>query len=259
MHSSTSGQVILSGQSCAQDDALSDPTYDQATAAAGGWRRMLGVPMLRECVPIGAIVVAWRGAGRNSGPAGGIAPDVRRPGGDRDRERAALQRAAGPQPRAHRGPRAADGDCRDPPRDQQLADRHPTGAGRGRRERSPAVRVSRCGHLSASTANAPADGPLRSDFCVGPWSTLPINREVSLWAEQCWIVGASTFTTFSAEAEELPEAHALAQKIGLPHGARPRRCSAKGIALGVISVRRTEAGLSPRSRSSCSKPSPTRR
>ena len=59
MQAAPAAGSILSGQVVRQDDALSDPTYDQATAAAGGWRRMLGVPMLREGVPIGAIVVAW--------------------------------------------------------------------------------------------------------------------------------------------------------------------------------------------------------
>jgi PAS domain S-box-containing protein len=55
----TSGRVILSRRVVRLDDTLADPDYDQAAAKAGGWRRMLGVPMLREAAPIGAIVVAW--------------------------------------------------------------------------------------------------------------------------------------------------------------------------------------------------------
>jgi len=58
-----SGQVVLSGEVVCLEDALADATYDQASAHAGGWRRMLGVPMMREGTPIGVIVVAWREPG----------------------------------------------------------------------------------------------------------------------------------------------------------------------------------------------------
>src|SRR4029077_11569232 len=41
-----------------------DPDYDHRFPIAGGWRRMLGVPMMRaEGVPLGAIVVAWNEPG----------------------------------------------------------------------------------------------------------------------------------------------------------------------------------------------------
>jgi GAF domain-containing protein/DNA-binding response OmpR family regulator len=54
-----SGRVILSGHVNVEEDALLDPDYDQMTAQAGGWRRMLGAPLLKDGAPIGAIVVAW--------------------------------------------------------------------------------------------------------------------------------------------------------------------------------------------------------
>jgi GAF domain-containing protein len=38
---------------------MSDPHYDRHHAAIGTSRRFLAVPMLREGVPIGAIVAAW--------------------------------------------------------------------------------------------------------------------------------------------------------------------------------------------------------
>ncbi|MGB9317378.1 MAG: GAF domain-containing protein, partial [Pseudolabrys sp.] len=41
------------------EDALTDPNYDQRYPVAMGWRRLLGVPMLREGEPIGAIGVGW--------------------------------------------------------------------------------------------------------------------------------------------------------------------------------------------------------
>jgi two-component system, NtrC family, sensor kinase len=43
------------------EDALGDPDYDQRFphATGMGWRRMLGVPMLRHSEPLGVIVVGW--------------------------------------------------------------------------------------------------------------------------------------------------------------------------------------------------------
>ena len=56
-------------------------------------------------------------------PADRAAGDLRRPGRDRHRERAAVRGAAGAQPRPDRGAGAADRDRRDPARDHRLADR----------------------------------------------------------------------------------------------------------------------------------------
>ena len=53
-----------------------------------------------------------------------VAPDLRRPGGHRDRERPPVHRAAGAQPGADRSARAADGHQRDPEGHLELADRH---------------------------------------------------------------------------------------------------------------------------------------
>ncbi|MBI2751959.1 MAG: GAF domain-containing protein [Betaproteobacteria bacterium] len=57
--SQTSGRTILTKSIVLQPDTLADSEYDQAAAAVGTWRRMLGVPMLRDAEPIGAFVVAW--------------------------------------------------------------------------------------------------------------------------------------------------------------------------------------------------------
>ena len=59
----TSGRVVLTKKVVLQEDSLADPTYDHSTAHAGGWRRMLGVPMSRDGVVIGVIVVTWREPG----------------------------------------------------------------------------------------------------------------------------------------------------------------------------------------------------
>jgi GAF domain-containing protein len=57
--STVSGRAILTVSLAKIDDVLADPQYDHAHAMKGGWRRMLAVPMLREGVPLGVIVVAW--------------------------------------------------------------------------------------------------------------------------------------------------------------------------------------------------------
>ena len=58
-----SGRVILTNAVVRMEDALADPDYDRRFADIGGWRRMLGVPMLREGSPIGVIVVGWAETG----------------------------------------------------------------------------------------------------------------------------------------------------------------------------------------------------
>jgi GAF domain-containing protein len=61
-----SGRVIRDKAVIHIGDATVDAQYDRGYAAAGGWRRMLGVPMLREGRPLGVIVVAWKEAGTTS-------------------------------------------------------------------------------------------------------------------------------------------------------------------------------------------------
>jgi GAF domain-containing protein len=59
----TSGQVVLSKGVVIQEDTFADPNYDPDAAQAGGWRRMLGVPMLRSGEIVGVVVVTWREPG----------------------------------------------------------------------------------------------------------------------------------------------------------------------------------------------------
>jgi signal transduction histidine kinase len=54
-----SGRVLLRKSVIRIENVLADPSYDQRFPPAMGWRRMLGVPMLRESDPLGVIVVAW--------------------------------------------------------------------------------------------------------------------------------------------------------------------------------------------------------
>ena len=78
------------------------------------------------------------------------ARDLRRPGGHRHRERAAVHGAGGAQPRPHRGARAADGDRRDPAR--HLAARRPTSSRCSTRSSRSARPALRRGHRRASSA-----------------------------------------------------------------------------------------------------------
>ena len=90
-----------------------------------------------------------------SGPAGRAAPDLRGPGGDRDRERPALHRARRPQPRSHQRPRAADRDRRRAERHERLRDRRPAGLRRDRAERGPPLPRAVRARLSAGRRRDP--------------------------------------------------------------------------------------------------------
>ena len=57
------GRAILTAKVQALDDALTDPSYNHAFAAAGAWRRVMGAPMLKDGVAVGAILVGWPEAG----------------------------------------------------------------------------------------------------------------------------------------------------------------------------------------------------
>jgi signal transduction histidine kinase/CHASE3 domain sensor protein len=61
--SQVSGRAVLTRSVVQLEDALADPDYDHRFPTAMGWRRMLGVPMLRRGEPLGVIVVGWAEAG----------------------------------------------------------------------------------------------------------------------------------------------------------------------------------------------------
>ena len=61
--SQVSGRVLLTKSVVRLEDVLTDPDYDQRFPQTMGWRRMLGVPMLRYGNPLGVIVVGWGEAG----------------------------------------------------------------------------------------------------------------------------------------------------------------------------------------------------
>src|SRR4030095_11653550 len=61
--SQVAGRVLRTSSVVRLEDVLADPDYDKRFPRAMGWRRLLGVPMLRKGEPIGVIVVGWAGAG----------------------------------------------------------------------------------------------------------------------------------------------------------------------------------------------------
>jgi class 3 adenylate cyclase/putative methionine-R-sulfoxide reductase with GAF domain len=61
--SQVAGRVLLTRSVVRLDDVLADPDYDRRFPATLSWRRMLGVPLLRDGNPLGAIVVGWAEAG----------------------------------------------------------------------------------------------------------------------------------------------------------------------------------------------------
>ena len=134
------------------DDAADGVPGDAGPRAAqsqAAVRTMLATPLLREGTPIGRHLSS-RGAEVQpfTDKQIALAEDLRRPGGDRHRERAAVHGARGPEPRADRGARAADGDRRDPAGHLQLADRSPAGDGRRGRKRRAILRRDQCRDLS---------------------------------------------------------------------------------------------------------------
>ena len=61
------GRAVLEGETVHIPDVLADPEYDldRSVRECGGFRTMLGVPLLREGTPIGVIVVAAQRCGRS--------------------------------------------------------------------------------------------------------------------------------------------------------------------------------------------------
>ena len=94
-------------------DVLADPEYTFAARRSrlGGFRTVLGVPLLREGTPDRRHRAVQRNEVRPfTDKQIELVDHLRRPGGDRDRERAAVRRGAGAHARADRGAGAADRD-----------------------------------------------------------------------------------------------------------------------------------------------------
>ena len=83
----------------------------------------------------------------------------------------------GAHPRADRVAGAADGDRRDPAGHLELADGHPAGAGRGRRERRAALRGRRRAHHRVDGDGMRIGGALFGPIPGAPAGTLPVQPQ----------------------------------------------------------------------------------
>ena len=98
---SITGRAALTGNVVHITDVLSEPDFELVDAMKRiGARTELGVPLLREGIPIGVIVLMRRTVRRFSDRQIELVYYFRRSGGDRDRERAAVRRNPGQEPPA---------------------------------------------------------------------------------------------------------------------------------------------------------------
>ena len=99
------GRALLEGKIIHIADVLADPDYSWSEAQRlGGFRTILGVPMLREASRSAFWLYSRRRAAFHP-EADRAGQHVRRPGGDRDRERAPVRRNPGQEPPAPAGER----------------------------------------------------------------------------------------------------------------------------------------------------------
>ena len=229
-------------------------TRRRRAAAARGRRRSARSPSARRRV---------RPVHRQADRA---AQDLRRPGGHRHRERAAVQGAGGAQPRAHEAG-AADGDQRDPAGDQPA--RRPTCSRCS--TRSCAAPCTLCGarigaacprstascRIVAAAATRPDNGSM--DVATvrfrGAAVAMPrLGRAILRRARSSISRTSPRSRPRHGRAVQTVRARRFAQRPGRA------ACSASGSAIGAISVAdRRRPGRSPTTRSRCSRPSPTRR
>ncbi len=221
--------------------------------------------MLRDGRAIGALDLAGRRPALHR-HAGRAAPDLRRPGGDRHRERAPVHGAGGAQRGPDRGAGAADGhrarscaSSRGSPTDvQPVFDAIA-------RERARLVRRARSACIfrfdgrAARSCAAVHDGgrearrALRGRACAARSAT-PAGRAVLDADGPCTIADVRRADEFREPERRARGARATRSVAGRS------RCCARAIAIGAI-VRRPRAsrGPSPSRRSPCWRPSPTRR
>ena len=103
------GRAVLEGKIIHISDVLADPDYTWVEAQKlGGYRTILGVPMMREGTPIGVLTLTRSDVRPFTDKQIELVTTFADQGGDRDRERAAVRRSASTHRRVERIASAAD-------------------------------------------------------------------------------------------------------------------------------------------------------
>ena len=198
------------------------------------------VPLLREGAPIGVIVdPPATESGSFTDKQIDAAGDVRRPGGDRDRERAAVQAETERElPRRWSSRRRRARSCEvisgSPTDLQPVLRRH-------RRERRPAVRGARCESSSAARATCWPSSRI-TDRCATQRRSetpVPLSPRHASAGESC----ARSRTVHVADIQDVrPRVPEQSRTRGgrRPDDARPCRCCARASPIGAISASPTE-------------------
>ena len=149
---------------------------------------------------------------------------------------------------------AADGDQRDPARDQQLADRSAAGAGRGGGERGTLVRRQRCADLSSRRRFLQTCRAVRvASECGHAGETLPDPPRPDDRTSRHRSHASFMSRTFSRSRTPISLAcEGVRRQRRLSDRARGADAAGRE-AIGAILIRRTDVARSPRSRSSCCK------
>ena len=86
------GRAALEARTIHLPDCMADPEYAWSESQKiGGYRTMLGVPLLREGIPMGVMALTRSLGSAILRQADRAGDDLRRSGGDRDRERAIVR------------------------------------------------------------------------------------------------------------------------------------------------------------------------
>ncbi len=234
---SLGARVLLENAPVLIEDAENDPEYDFALQQRVGIRSMMGVPLLREGVAIGLLLLFRKKVQPFHRATCRSCHDLRRPGRDRDRERPPVRRGAGTHARSYRS-----ADLPDRKREYlKVIASSPT-------DINPVLQAiveSACEVCDAYDAivRLKQGDDLRFSAHHGPLSVTLNDRPIS----RNWTAGRAVIEgkpvqvkdLLSPEGDEFPEAKKLGQKNG-QRTVLSVPLLRDGKSLGVITLRRLE-------------------